>query len=112
MVSAAHWLTPTLGFSAQTQTCSVIIWIVLESVTTDFGNQKASHYMLGSQRWSMSEWWISNACYCEQLSGGLNISSRVMRYGRSGEEGVLKVLEIVSNVGRQGKYIYGLGGFS
>jgi len=79
---------------------------------TDFGNQKASHYILGSQRWSMIEWWISNGCYSKQASGVLNISSRVMRCGSRGEEGMSKVLEIVSKVGRQGEYIYGLGGFS
>jgi len=60
----------------------------------------------------MIEWWISNACYSIQASGVLNISSRVMRYGDRGEEGVSKVLEIVSTVGRQGEHIYGLGGFS
>lgn len=60
----------------------------------------------------MIEWWILNACYSKQASGVLNISSRVMRCGSRGEEGVSKVLEIVSKVGRQGEYIYGLGGFS
>jgi len=58
------------------------------------------------------EWWISNASCSEQASGVLNILSRVMRSGSNGEEGVSKVLEIVSKVGRQGEYIYGLGGFS
>jgi hypothetical protein len=38
MVSAAHWLTPTPVFSAQTRTCRVNIWIVLPLATTDFGN--------------------------------------------------------------------------
>jgi hypothetical protein len=42
----------------------------------------------------------------------LNISSRVMRCRSRVEEGVSQVLEIVSKVGRQGEYIYGLGGFS
>jgi hypothetical protein len=79
---------------------------------TDFGNQKVSHYILGSEQWSMIEWWRSNACYCKNASGVLNISSRVMRCGSRGEEGVSKILEIVSKVGRQGEYIYGLGGFS
>ena len=60
----------------------------------------------------MIEWWISNGCYSEQASGMLNISSWVMRCGSRGEEGVSKVLEIVSKVGTQGEYIYGLGGFS
>jgi len=61
----------------------------------------------------MIEWCITNACYSEQASGVLNISSRVVRYGSTrGEEGVSKVLEIVSMVGRQGEYIYGLGEFS
>jgi len=81
-------------------------------MTTDFGNQKASHYILYSQWWLMIEWWISNACYSKQASGVLNIWSRLMGHGSRGEEGVLKVLEIVSKVGRQGEYIYGLGGFS
>jgi len=60
----------------------------------------------------MIEWWILNASYSRQASGVLNISSRVMRCGSRVEEGVSKVLEIVSKVGRQGEYIYGLGGFS
>jgi hypothetical protein len=60
----------------------------------------------------MIEWWILNVCYSKQLSRVFNISSTVMRCGSRGEEGVLKVLEIVSKVGRQGEYIYGLGGFS
>jgi len=112
MVSVAHSLTAIPAFSAQTQTCRVGIWIVLASAMTDFGNQNASHYIVGSQRWSMIEWWISNACYSKQASGVLNISSRVMPCGSRGEEVVSKVLEIISQVGRQGKYIYGLGGFS
>jgi hypothetical protein len=112
MVSAAHWLTPTLAFSAQTRTCRVSIWMVLASATTDFGNQNASHYILGTQRWSMIEWWISSASYSKKASRVLNISSRVMRCGSRGEEGVSKALEIVSKVGSQVEYIYGLGGFS
>ena len=31
--------------------CTVIIWIVVASVMTDFSNQKASHYILGCQHW-------------------------------------------------------------
>jgi len=112
MVSDAHWLSPTPAFSAQMQTCRVGIWIVLASATTDFGNQRASHYIVGSQQLSMIEWWISNAGYSKQVSGMLNISSRVMRSGSRGDEGVSKVLEIVSKVGRQGEYMYRLGGFS
>jgi len=112
MVSSAHWLTPTLAFSAQMWTCRVCIWLELASAIADFGNQKASHYIVGSQRWSMIGWWILNACYSNQALGVLNISSRVMRCGTRGEECVSKVLEIVGKVGRQGKYIYGLGGFS
>jgi len=112
MVLAAHWLTPTLAFSAQTQTCRAGIWSVLASVTTVFGNQKASHYIIGSQPWSMIDWCMSNACPSEQASGVLTILSKVMRYGSRAEEGVLKGLEIISKVGRQGKYISGLGGFS
>ena len=111
MVSAANWLTPTPAFSAQTRTCRVGIWIVLASATTDFGNQKASHCTPGSQRWSMFELWISNACYFKLASGVLPISSSVMRFSSRGEKGVLKVLEIVSKVGRQAECIYGLGGF-
>ena len=60
----------------------------------------------------MIEWCISNACYSKQVSGVLNISSGVMQCGSRGEEGVSKVLEIVGEVGRQGEYIYGLGGLS
>jgi hypothetical protein len=60
----------------------------------------------------MIEWWIWNACYSKQASGVLNILSKVMRCDGRGEEGVSKVLEIVSKVGRHGKYIYGLEGFS
>ena len=41
-----------------------------------------------------------------------NILLWVMRCGSRGEEGVSKVLEIVSKVGRQGGYIYGLGGLT
>jgi len=40
------------------------------------------------------------------------MSPMVMRCGSRGEEGVSKVLEIVSKVGRQGEYVDGLGGFS
>ena len=112
MISAAHWLTPTVAFWAQMQTCRVCIWIVLASATTDFGNQKASHYILGSQWWSMMELWISNACYTKQVSEVFNILLMVMHCGSRGEEGVSKVLEIVRKAGRQGEYIYGLGGFS
>jgi len=110
MVSAAHWLTPTVAFSAQMQTSRVGIWIVLPSGTTDFGNKKASHYILGSQWWSKIEWWVSYPGYTKQASGVLNVSSRAMRCGSRGEHGVLKVLEIVSKVGSQGEYISGLGG--
>jgi len=39
IVSAAHWLTPTLAFSAQMQTCTVSIWIILASATTDLHQQ-------------------------------------------------------------------------
>jgi len=58
MVSAAHWLTPTLAFWAQRWTCCVGIGIVLASATTDFCNQKASHDIVCSQQWSMIKWWI------------------------------------------------------
>jgi len=112
MVSAAHWLTPTPAFLAPTRTCGVGIWIVSASATTDFGNKKASNYILGSQQWSMIDWWISSACYSNQVLGVLNISSRVMQCGSRAEEGVSKVQEIVSEVGRQGNYIYAIGGFS
>jgi len=111
IISAAHWLTPTLAFSAQTRTWRDGNWSVVASAMSDFDNQKASHYILCSQWWSMSEWWISNGCHSKQALAVLNISSRVMRCCSRGEEGVSKVLEIVSMVGRQGEYIYGLGGF-
>jgi len=94
----------------QTQTGRVSIWIVLASAVTDYGNQKASHYILGSQWWSMIEWWISNACHCKQESGVLNISSRVRWCGSSGEKGLTKIVDIVSMVCRQGEYGCGLGG--
>jgi len=58
LVSAAHSLTPTPAFSAQTWTCSAGIWIALASAMTDFGNQKASQCILGSPQWSIIEWWI------------------------------------------------------
>jgi len=109
-VSAAHSLTPTLAFSAQTQTGRVGIWIVFASATSGFGSQKASHYILCSQRCSMIDWWISNACSSKQWLGVLNILSQEWRCGSSREESVSKVLDIVSKVGREGKYIYGLGG--
>jgi len=60
----------------------------------------------------MIEWWISNACYSKEASGVLNIWSRVMQCSSRGEEGASKVLEIVSEVGRQGEYIHRLGGYS
>jgi len=40
----------------------------------------------------------------------MNIWSRVRRCGSKGEESMSKILEIVSKVGSQGKYICGLGG--
>jgi len=39
IVSAAHWLTPTPAFIAQTWTCRVGIYIVLVFATTDSANQ-------------------------------------------------------------------------
>jgi len=111
MVSAALWLTPTPAFMAQTRTRTVGICIVLASVTTDFCNQKASHCILGCQWWSVIDWWISNDYYSKRASGLLNISSRVKQCGSRGQESVSNVLEIVSEVGRQGEYISGLGGY-
>jgi len=108
MVSTAHQLATTPGFLAPMRTCRVGIWIVIASMTTDFGNQKASDYILGSQRWSMIEWCITNAHYSKQVSGVLNILSRVMQCSSRGEEGVLNVLGIVSIVGRQGNHRCGL----
>ena len=81
MVSAAHWLHPTPAFSAQRRTHWVGIWFISTSATIRIGNQKASHYIVGFQWWAMIEWWISNAHYSKQVSGVLNISSRVMRCG-------------------------------
>jgi len=92
MVSAAHWLTPKLAFLAQMRTFRVGIWIVIATVTIDFSNQKTSRYILVSQEWSMIAWWISNARYSEQALRVLDISSRVILCGSSGEEGVSKVL--------------------
>jgi len=99
LVLAAHWLNPTLAFSAQTRTCRGSIGLVLVSATTDFGNQMASHYILDSQWWSLIEWWISKSCYSKEALGVLNLSSRVRQWSCRGEEGVSKVLEIVSQVG-------------
>ena len=92
IVSAVHWLTPTHAISAQMWTCRVGIWIELASVITDFANQKAAHYRIGSQRWSIVERWISNAHFCIPTSGVLNFLSRLTRCCSRGEEGVLKVL--------------------
>jgi len=89
IVSAAHWLTPIPVLSAHTRTCTVGIWIVIASAMPDFASQEASHHILGSQRWSMIEWSISNACYSKNVSGVLNILSRVMRCGSRDEERVL-----------------------
>jgi len=61
IVSAVYWLPRILAFSARTRSCSVGIWIVLPSVMTDFCNQKASLCILGSEWWSIIEWWILNA---------------------------------------------------
>jgi hypothetical protein len=111
-VFATHWLTPTPVLLPQTRTCRVGIRIVLASATTDFGNQKASHYILGSQWWSMIEWWISNASYSKQPLGVLIISWTAMRYCSRDVEGMLKLVEIVGKVGRQDNNMYGLWGFS
>jgi hypothetical protein len=108
MVPAAHWLTPTLAFSAQTPTCRVDSWIVLASGTTNCGNHKASHCIWGFGWCSMMEWWISKAWYSKHGSGMLNIFSRMIWCGSRDEEGVSKDLEIVSKVGRLSEYIYGL----
>ena len=53
---------------------------------------------------------MSDAHYSKSVPGVFNISSRVMRCGSSGAEGVSKVLVILGMVGRQLKYIGGLGG--
>jgi len=66
---------------------------------TEFGNQKASHYILSSQQWSLIEWWISNARYSKQASVVLNILSSMTGCGSRGEKGVLNVLEFVREVG-------------
>jgi len=47
------------------------------------------------------EWGILYAHFSHQVPGVLDLLSRLMWYGRRGEEGVSKVLEIVSKVGRQ-----------
>jgi len=110
MVSATHWLSPTPTFSAQRWTCRVSIWIILASAMTDFGNPKASHYMIASQQWSTIEWWISDAGYSKHRSGVFSIFPCVTQCGCRGEEGVSNVLEIASKVGRQRKCICGLWG--
>jgi len=109
MVSAAYWLTPTLAFSAQRRTCWASILIVLASTMTDFSDQKASHYIFGTQWWLIIEWWWSNVLYSKQALGVLSISSTVLRCGIRGEEDVTKVLEIVSTVWGQGYYECKLG---
>jgi len=112
MVSAPHWQTPTLAFSGQVRTCRIGISIPLVSAMTDFGNHKASDYIVSSQRWSLINWWISNTCYSKPASWVLNSSLRVIQCGSSGQKRVSKVLEILSKVDRQGRYIYKLGGYS
>ena len=76
---------------------------------TDFSNQKASHYIFGSQWWLMIEWWTSNAYNSTAALRVLDIMSTVMRHGSRGVKGELKVLQIVSKVGSQGKYIHRRG---
>jgi len=110
IVSAADRMSPILVCSALRQTCWVCIWIELASVTTDFGTHESSHYIVSSQWWSTIQWWISDYQYSKQSSGVLNKLSRVMWYGISGLKGLSKVLEYVTKVWRQGKYICGLGG--
>jgi len=80
------------------------------TVTTDFGNQKASHYLVFSQQWPMMDCRISNAPYSEQVLRVLNILSRVMRCSSRGEPGLSNVLEIVSKVYRTDEYISALRG--
>ena len=103
MDSADHWLTPTKVFSGQTRTCRVGIWTLLAYLTTDFSNQKTSHDIVGSQWWSMVQWWIPESPYSKLVSGVFNIPSSVMPRGTRREECVSEVLEIVSNVGSDGK---------
>jgi len=105
IVSAADWLTPPPAVSTQLGRCRFGIWIVLTSATTNFSNQKASHFISGSQQWSMIQLIISNSGCSEQVSEELKISSRGMQIG---EEGVTYVLDIVSMVGKQRKSIYRL----
>jgi len=112
MVSAAYSLTPTPAFLALTWTWTVGIGTVLASAMTYYGKQKASHSTLGSQWWSIIGWWISYTCCSIHASGVLNISSRVTGSGSKSEECESKVLGIVSKVGRQSEYIYGLRGIS
>jgi len=100
LVSTANWLTTTPVISAPRRACWLSIWIVLASAMTVFGNQKESHYISGSQWWLTIQWWISNAHYSKQASGVFNIVSRVKRCSSRSEEGVLKVREIQSMVGR------------
>ena len=51
-------------------------------------------------------------CYSKPEAGLLNILSIVMRCRSRDEEGVSNIVEIVSMMGRQGKYMYRLGGVS
>jgi len=109
-VSAAHRRPLPPAVSAQIRTCKRGIWIVVASTTTDFCNQKASHHILSSQRWSTIEWSILVDSYSKHASAVLNILSRVMRRGTRCEKGVSKVLDNVSKVGRQGDFMDGLRG--
>lgn len=68
MVLAAYWMAPTRAILAKTWTCGVDNWFDLTSAITDFGTQRVSHYMLGSQLRSMTEWWISNTQCSKQAS--------------------------------------------
>jgi len=110
MVCFTYWQTGMPAFVAQIRTWRFRICIVLSSVMSRFGNQKVLRYNWCFQMLSLIEHWTSNSHESKQLSGALIVSSMVMRCSSRGEESVLKVLEIVSKVGRQGKYEYGLGG--
>jgi hypothetical protein len=63
IVSATLSLPLTHVYSAHRRTRCVGVWITSASVTTGLGNQKASCYILDSQRWPIIEYWISISYY-------------------------------------------------
>jgi len=111
IISAAHWIALMPAISAQRWNCDVGITIELASAITDLCIQKASHFIQGSQWWSMMEWGISNVCDSKSPSGVLTRLSRLAQCDSRGEEGVWNVLEIVSKVPEWDESLCGLRRF-